>query len=130
MGQAAGGVHQIVARSLLIGGQIGPSGDGDAPPGPRGEDEQRMNRIDVQQEQQADFYLARLERLCHLETRFVSPPDAVLNPERLVSKAIFATYCDCVMLGRKAEAERLLASRVQGRTPLNASPSAEPSSAR
>ena len=89
-----------------------------------------MNRIDVQQEQQGDFYLARLERLCHLEARFVSPPDAVLNPERLVSKAIFATYCDCMMLGRKADAERLLASRAQGRMAVDAAPSAEPSSAR
>jgi hypothetical protein len=88
-----------------------------------------MNRIDVQREQQGAFYLARLERLCHLGERFVSPPDAVLEPERLVSKAIFATYCDCVMLGHKAEAERLLAGRTR-RAPVAVPPSAEPSSAR
>jgi hypothetical protein len=89
-----------------------------------------MNRIDVQREQQGAFYLARLERLCHLETRFVSPPDAVLDPERLVSKAIFVTYCDCVTLGHKAEAESLLASRARSRAPIDLPTSAEPSSAR
>ncbi|HLH24882.1 MAG TPA: hypothetical protein VK066_20365 [Chloroflexota bacterium] len=89
-----------------------------------------MNRIDVQWEQQGPFYLARLERLCHLEDRFVSPPDVVLDPERLVSKAIFSTYCDCVMLGRKAEADRLLAGRARARASVEAPPSAEASSAR
>ena len=89
-----------------------------------------MNRIDLQWDQQGMFFLARLERLCHLDERFVSPPDNLLNPERLVSKAIFATYCDCVTVGCKAEAERLLASRNHGRAGLDAPPSAEASSAR
>ncbi len=89
-----------------------------------------MNRIDLQRAQQGGYFLARLERLCHLEERFVSPPDVVSDPGRLVSKAIFATYCDCVMLGRKAEAERLLAGRARYRAPLDAPPSAEASSAR
>jgi hypothetical protein len=89
-----------------------------------------MNRIDAEREQQGMYFLARLERLCHLADRFVSPPEAVVEPERLVSKAIFATYCDCVMLGRKGEAERLLASRARGRAPLDVPPSAEASSAR
>jgi hypothetical protein len=112
---------------VLFGGRIGPSGLEWTPFGRRGEDEQRMNRIDVEREQQGAHYLARLERLCHLEERFVSPPDTVLEPERLVSKAIFATYCTCVLFGRKAEAERLLASRTRGRAPLDAPPSAEAS---
>jgi hypothetical protein len=89
-----------------------------------------MDTIDVQLEQQGSFYLTRLERLCHLEERFVSPPEVVLDPERMVSKAIFATYCDCVRLGQKAEAERLLASRTRGRAPVDTAPSAEASTAR
>jgi hypothetical protein len=89
-----------------------------------------MNTIDLQRDEQGDFYLARLQRLCHLEARFVSPPDTILQPERLVSKAIFATYCDCVTFGRKAEAERLLADRTSGRAQFTVPPSAEPSSAR
>jgi hypothetical protein len=89
-----------------------------------------MNRTDIQREQQGAFYLARLERLCHLDERFVSPPDFILEPARLVSKAIFATYCECVLLGRKVEAERLLAGRARGRGPLDVPPSAETSSAR
>lgn len=89
-----------------------------------------MNSIDVQWEQHETFYLARLERLCHLEERFVSPPDVILDPERLVSKAIFATYCDCLRLGRKAEAERLLSSRPRALASVDAPSSAEASSAR
>ncbi|HEY7060451.1 MAG TPA: hypothetical protein VII06_03155 [Chloroflexota bacterium] len=79
-----------------------------------------MDRIELQWEQQGAFFLARLERLCHLEERFVTPPDVVQEPERLVHKAIFATYCDCVTVGRKAEAERLLASRSPGHATVDA----------
>jgi hypothetical protein len=46
-----------------------------------------------------------------------------------VCKAIFATYCDCVTVGQKGEAERLLRS-CQGDAMLDAPPSAETSSAR
>jgi len=89
-----------------------------------------MDRIDADREQQGTYFLARLERLCHLEDRFVTPPEVVAEPERLVSKAIFATYVDCVTLGFKPEAERLLASRVQGTAAVDVPPSAETSSAR
>ena len=76
-----------------------------------------MAKADVRSEQLASFYLARLERLCNLEVRFVSPPDVLTNPRRLVCKAIFATYCECVALGRKPEAERLMdESRSRGGT--------------
>jgi len=70
-----------------------------------------LNTTDVQREQWATVFLGRLERLCHLEERFVSPPDALADPQRLVYKAIFATYCDCVGLGRKHEAERIMSGR-------------------
>ncbi len=88
-----------------------------------------MNRMDVEREQQGAYFLARLERLCHLEERLVSPPDAVLEPARFVCKAIFATYCDCVMVGRKAEAERLLGERRPAQPSLD-TPTSEASSAR
>jgi hypothetical protein len=70
-----------------------------------------LNTTDVQRAQWATVFLGRLERLCHLEERFVSPPDALADPQRLVYKAIFATYCDCVGLGRKHEAERIMSGR-------------------
>jgi hypothetical protein len=89
-----------------------------------------MNRVDADREQQGTYFLARLERLCHLADRFVTPPEAVTAPERLVSKAIFATYCDCVTLGYKAEAERLLANRARGTAVVDVPPSAETSPAR
>ena len=73
-----------------------------------------MYRRDLEREQWAALFLARLERLCHLEQRFVSPPEGLADPRRLVCKAIFATYCDCVMLGYKVEAERFLARRTSG----------------
>jgi hypothetical protein len=75
-----------------------------------------MAKAEVRSEQLASFFLARLERLCNLEARFVSPPDVLNNPERLVSKAIFATYCDCVGLGRKDAAEQLVAASRGRRT--------------
>jgi hypothetical protein len=87
-----------------------------------------MDRTDVERERRAVFFLARLERLCHLEERFVSPPDVVVDPRRLVSKAIFSTYYDCVVLGRKVAADRLLATRratapdVVGTPPAEAEP--------
>lgn len=64
---------------------------------------------DAERERWARFFLARLNRLCHLGERLVSPPEAVTNPAHLLSKAIFATYCDCVSLGCKTEADHLLA---------------------
>jgi hypothetical protein len=75
-----------------------------------------MRIPDIERERWAALYLARLERLCHLEERFVSPPDALDDPRRLVCKAIFATYCECVLLGYKAEAEHLLAAAPSGST--------------
>jgi hypothetical protein len=71
-----------------------------------------MNTTDAdaaERERWARFFLARLNRLCHFEERLVSPPEAVTKPRHLLSKAVFATYCDCVSLGRKAEADHLLA---------------------
>jgi hypothetical protein len=85
-----------------------------------------MPKADVRSEQFASFFLARLERLCNLEARYVSPPDVLTDPRRLVCKAIFATYCDCVALGRKAEAERVVeAARRRGASPPT--PSSSPS---
>jgi hypothetical protein len=80
-----------------------------------------MHRTDLDHERWALVFLARLARLCHLEERFVSSPDVVEDPQRLVQKAIFATYCDCISLGCKAEAERLLAPRSPRRGPADAS---------
>ncbi len=77
-----------------------------------------MAKADVRSEQLASFYLARLERLCNLEARFVPPPDVLVDPRRLVCKAIFATYCECVALGRKTEAERVVdVARGRGASP-------------
>ncbi len=84
-----------------------------------------MDRTDVERERRAVFFLARLERLCHLEERFVSPPDVVVDSQRLVRKAIFSTYCDCLQLGRKADAHRLLAACRPPRPPVAASPPAQ-----
>ncbi len=81
-----------------------------------------MNRREMQRERWAALFLARLERLCHLEERFVSPPTVLGDPQRLVHKAIFATYCDCVVLGHKAEAERLLAGAPARPGPADSSP--------
>ena len=65
----------------------------------------------------AALFLGRLDRPCHLERRWVVPPDAVVDPRRLVCKAIFSTHCDCVLLGWKAQAEQALASRYSLRLP-------------
>lgn len=89
-----------------------------------------MNRTDAEREQRAALFLARLERLCHLEDRFVSPPDVVTDPHRLVCKAIFSTYCDCLHLGRKVEADRLLAAARPARLTMAVSPTPEPQVAR
>jgi hypothetical protein len=85
-----------------------------------------MAKADVATAQLARLFLARLERLCNLEERFVTPPDTLGDPQRLVCKAIFATYCDCVSLGQKHAAEALVnASRAERPAPGAAmSPSA------
>ncbi len=79
-----------------------------------------MATTNIRSEQLARFFLARLERLCSLEARFVSPPDVLIEPQRLVCKAIFATYCDCVGLGRKDVAEQLVAVSRGRRTAADA----------
>lgn len=84
-----------------------------------------MPKADVRDEQLASFFLARLERLCNLEARYVSPPDVLSDPRRLFCKAIFATYCDCVALGRKADAERVVEAARRGASPPT--PSSSPS---
>ncbi len=94
------------------------------------EDRQAMDRTDVERERRAVFFLARLERLCHLEERFVSPPDVLVEPSRLVNKAIFSTYYDCVVLGRKVAADRLLASRRASSADVVVAPPAEAEPAR
>ena len=58
-----------------------------------------MSQADGERERWAQFFLARLERLCHLDQRFVAPPEALPDSRRLVNKAIFATYCECVPWG-------------------------------
>jgi hypothetical protein len=84
-----------------------------------------MAKADVCTAQLARLFLARLERLCTLEERFVAPPEALGDPRRLVCKAIFATYCDCVSLGQKDAAEALVgAARGQREPPKAVSPSA------
>lgn len=70
-----------------------------------------MDWRDLEHQRQAAYFLARLDRLCHLEDRFVSPPEAMADASRLVRKAIFATYCECLDLGLRAEADRILAPR-------------------
>jgi hypothetical protein len=67
-----------------------------------------MATTNVRSEQLARLFLARLERLCNLEARFVAPPDVLIEPRRLVCKAVFATYCECVALGHKADAETIM----------------------
>jgi hypothetical protein len=89
-----------------------------------------MNRTDVERERRAVFFLTRLERLCHLEERFVAPPDVIAEPGRLVCKAIFSTYYDCVQLGRKDSADRLLAARRLAPADLRPAPPAEAEPAR
>jgi hypothetical protein len=81
-----------------------------------------MSSMDAERAHWATFFLARLERLCHLEERFVSPPDVIPEPRRLVNKAIFATYCECVRYGRKSEAERVLATCPARAAHVEASP--------
>lgn len=71
----------------------------------------------VERERWAPFFLARLERLCHLEERLASPPGVLPDPRRLVNKAIFSTYCACVQYGVKAEAERLLTAQLAAMQP-------------
>ena len=85
-----------------------------------------MAKADVCTAQLARLFLARLERLCNLEERFVAPPEALGDPRRLVCKAIFATYCDCVSLGQKDAAEALVGAARSQREPPGApvSPSA------
>ena len=72
-----------------------------------------MSFMDAERERWAALYLARLERLCHLEERFASPPEGVKDPRRLVYKATFSAYCACVVLGHKTQAEGLLARSSQ-----------------
>ena len=79
-----------------------------------------MPKADVSTAQLARLFLARLERLCNLEERFVAPPDALGDPQRLVCKAIFATYCDCVSLGQKDAAEALVGAARSQREPPGA----------
>ena len=82
-----------------------------------------MTNVAAERARWGGFFLTRLERLCGLEERFVSPPDVVADPRRLVNKAIFATYCQCVVLGHKAEAEHLLATRHPGHDTASSAPS-------
>jgi hypothetical protein len=52
------------------------------------------------------FFLNRLARLRNLERQWRSRIDA--PPPRLLSHALYSTYTDCVRLGQRAEAQRLL----------------------
>ncbi len=72
-----------------------------------------MESGDAERAEWAAIFVRRLERLCHLEERLAPPPENVANPQQLVYKAIFATYYDCLQLGRKEEADRLLAGHRQ-----------------
>jgi hypothetical protein len=79
-----------------------------------------MAKADVCTAQLARLFLARLERLCNLEERLVAPPDTLGDPRRLVCKAIFATYCDCVSLGQKEAADTLVGVARSQREPPGA----------
>ncbi|MBX5490069.1 MAG: hypothetical protein IRZ14_02840 [Chloroflexi bacterium] len=81
-----------------------------------------MNFKDVEHERWGSFYLARLQHLCQLEARRTAPPAALPDPQRLIHKAIFATYCACVQYGRKDAADRLLALRPPSRPGVEARP--------
>lgn len=54
------------------------------------------------------FFLQRIERLIRLREEY----QALLRPDdwenRLLTKATYSTYCDCVQLGVGAEARALL----------------------
>jgi hypothetical protein len=93
-------------------------------------EEADVDRSELERDRWAKMYLSRLERLCSLEERYVSPPDAVAEPRRLVCKAIFAAYCTCVTLGRKDEAERLIGRRLSVGAPFESEASSQAEAAR
>ncbi len=57
------------------------------------------------------FFLMRLERLLRLREEYESLLDADDWETRLLTKAIYSTYCDCLQLGVGAEARERLARK-------------------
>ncbi|MHB1007207.1 MAG: hypothetical protein ACYC3S_16435 [Chloroflexota bacterium] len=57
------------------------------------------------------FFMARIERLVRLREEY----EAMLRPDdwesKLLTKATYSTYCDCVQLGVGAEARENLAKK-------------------
>lgn len=61
----------------------------------------------------ADLFLRRLARLARLRTTWAGRLSG--QEERLVGKAIYSTYMDCLALGRGPEARGILAVPEAGR---------------
>ncbi|MHB1132650.1 MAG: hypothetical protein ACYC4L_09720 [Chloroflexota bacterium] len=55
------------------------------------------------------FFLARMERLLRLVDEYATLLKAEDWETRLLQKAIYSSYCDCVQLGVGAQARELLA---------------------
>jgi hypothetical protein len=75
-------------------------------PGPGAETPEQRKLEAIQR-----FFLARIDRMLRLQEEY----EALLRPEdwenRLLTKATYSTYCDCVQLGVGAEARERLAAK-------------------
>jgi hypothetical protein len=68
--------------------------------------EGEAGQVDGQEELLPAYFLDRLTRLLELERKWRSGIDG--PPPRLLAHALYSTYTDCVQLGRRAEAQRML----------------------
>ena len=65
-------------------------------------------------ERLAELFVSRLARLVSLEQQWRQHIDG--PTPRLLSHALYSTYTDCVRLGRRAEAQRILGITLPAQT--------------